>query len=119
MRADDQLGAKSISVTEIAVLPEKVVSLVDKDLLDLRMKMSLGLLDKDEMQRLNLMRDVGALEQACFFDTHPFVAKAHQHEHHRDQILIAEAGIIFWERERSGAVARWVGDLILHRGAMP
>ena len=55
VRADDQLGAKVISITQVAMFPEKVVGFIDEDLLDLRMKMGLGLLDKDEMQRLNLM----------------------------------------------------------------
>ena len=47
--ADDQLGAKGVFIAQVTMLPEKIIGLVDEDLLDLCMKMGLGLLDKDEM----------------------------------------------------------------------
>ncbi len=50
MRADDQLRAKGILFTKVAVFPEKVLHGVDEYLLDLRMKIGFGLLGKDEVQ---------------------------------------------------------------------
>jgi hypothetical protein len=81
------------------IVPENLIRLSHKDLLDLRVQVGFGFLYYHKVERRNDgtgSRDIDWFVTS-FANPHPSVPERHEPKDHRNQVLVAQAVVVLWK----------------------